>query len=392
MKKISLATSIFIALAAQAFAEPGQEGEKWVGGFGEYYSTDQEKSGFPNYLSDAKGLGAEFGFRFKPEWAARFEFSHLDVNASPLGRDASANRFGVDAMYFLPDDLLYVFGGVRHMHMVNSSNLVDFGLGKHWDINGKWKVITEVASYMDLDDGYNDLGLKLGVAYTFGESTPTLPKDSDKDGVNDTLDMCPNTVPGTRVDAKGCDIDEDKDGVLNSLDLCPNTPIGTTVDSNGCAVGSDEDKDGVIDAKDKCPNTPTTDKVDEVGCSVFMEKEVSQTLKLTFAQDSAVIVNHTKDFQAFADFMNRFPNTDTVIEGHASAPGTEDYNMMLSKKRADAVRELLITKYGIEAARITSVGYGETQLLDTANTDAAHAKNRRIMAKVSASKRVKVEK
>ncbi|MDP5030860.1 OmpA family protein, partial [Paraglaciecola sp.] len=205
-------------------------------------------------------------------------------------------------------------------------------------------------------------------------------------------DMCPNTAPGTQVDAKGCDIDQDKDGVLNSLDLCPNTPAGTKVNSNGCAIGADADGDGVADADDKCANTPITDKVDAVGCSVFMEEEVSQELKFTFANNSAVIVNHVSDLQAFADFMNRYPNTDTVIEGHASAPGEAAYNLQLSQKRADAVRKLLITKYGIDASRITAVGFGETQLLDTANTPAANAKNRRITAKVSASKRVKVEK
>ncbi|MDP5130130.1 MAG: OmpA family protein, partial [Paraglaciecola sp.] len=223
-------------------------------------------------------------------------------------------------------------------------------------------------------------------------SGPAKAKDSDNDGVNDTLDMCPNTAPGTQVDAKGCDIDQDKDGVLNSLDLCPNTPAGTKVNSNGCAIGADADGDGVADADDKCANTPITDKVDAVGCSVFMEEEVSQELKFTFANNSAVIVNHVSDLQAFADFMNRYPNTDTVIEGHASAPGEAAYNLQLSQKRADAVRKLLITKYGIDASRITAVGFGETQLLDTANTPAANAKNRRITAKVSASKRVKVEK
>lgn len=392
MKKISIATSILLALSTQVSADPGKEGDKWVAGFGEYFSTDQEITGFPNYISDAVGVGAEVGFRFKPEWAGRLEFSLLDINAGPEGKDRNGNRIGADVLYFLPDDLLYVFGGVKHIKLADNGVAVNIGLGKHWNFTEKFKLVTEIAAYNDVNNGDKDIGLKLGLAYNFGDTGPAKSKDSDNDGVVDGVDMCPNTAPGTQVDAKGCDIDEDKDGVLNSLDLCPNTPAGTKVNSDGCAIGADEDGDGVADSADKCPNTPITDKVDSVGCSIFMEEEVSQTLKLQFANNSAVIVNHSSDFESFADFMKRYPNTDTVIEGHASAPGEADYNMMLSQKRANAVRKLLITKYGINESRIKAVGFGETQLLDTAKTVAANAKNRRIVAKVTASKRVKVEK
>lgn len=391
MKKITLAASILLALSTQAFADEGKKGDAWVAGFVEAYSTDDELSGAPTFFSDGTNFGGEVGFRFAPQWAARVEYTHLSIDVAQ-GQEKSGNRWGIDGMYFLPDDLLYLFGGIKELKIDDSNAVFNIGLGKQWAATDKIKIITEIASYNDFDSGFTDIGLKLGIGYSFGESGPAKAKDSDNDGVNDTLDMCPNTAPGTQVDAKGCDIDQDKDGVLNSLDLCPNTPAGTKVNSNGCAIGADADGDGVADADDKCANTPITDKVDAVGCSVFMEEEVSQELKFTFANNSAVIVNHVSDLQAFADFMNRYPNTDTVIEGHASAPGEAAYNLQLSQKRADAVRKLLITKYGIDASRITAVGFGETQLLDTANTPAANAKNRRITAKVSASKRVKVEK
>jgi OmpA-OmpF porin, OOP family len=425
MKKISLATSILLALSMQVSAEPGKEGDKWIAGFAEYYSTDQEISGYPFYLSDGTGLGAEFGFRFKPEWAVRLEYSHLSINSNTAAgtKDQSGNRFGADALYFMFDDALYVFGGYKHFNLTGNADLLNIGVGKHWNLTEKFKVVTELAAYNDIDNGNKDIGVKLGLAYSLGESAPAQPKDSDNDGVNDTLDMCPNTPMGTQVDAKGCDIDADKDGVLNTLDLCPNTPIGTKVDSNGCnedvdgdgvlntldacpntpagtpvgakgcSLALDADEDGVIDSVDKCANTPITDKVDEVGCSIFMEQEVSQNLRINFGNNSSIISNpNNPDFQTFADFMNRYPNTDTVIEGHSSSLGNDDYNMTLSQKRADAVRKLLITKYGIDADRIKAVGHGETQLLDTANTPQAHALNRRITAKVTASKRVKVEK
>ena len=94
----------------------------------------------------------------------------------------------------------------------------------------------------------------------------------------------------------------------------------------------------------------------------------------------------------FAEFMARFPNTKAVIEGHTSAVGTESYNQSLSEQRAAAVRQLLVDQYQVGAERLTSVGYGETRLLDPSNTPEASRINRRIEAKVTAMEKVKVLK
>ena len=90
------------------------------------------------------------------------------------------------------------------------------------------------------------------------------PLDSDGDGVADYLDKCPNTPKGFQVDVTGCSIDSDGDGVPDSLDKCPNTPSGVLVDANGCSI--DSDGDGIPDNIDKCNNTPTGVKVDVNGC------------------------------------------------------------------------------------------------------------------------------
>jgi len=71
---------------------------------------------------------------------------------------------------------------------------------------------------------------------------PKPPEDTDKDGVIDTDDKCANTPSGTKVDAKGCEVEEDvvldadNDGVADTLDQCANTPAGATVDTTGCTV------------------------------------------------------------------------------------------------------------------------------------------------------------
>ena len=394
MKKIAIASSLLLAVTGYASAADAPKDDNWVGGFIEYYSTDKERSGFPTYFDNGQGLGIEAGFRFKPEWAVRLEISHLDLDTLPGGQDQTANRVGVDAMYFLADDLMYVFGGLKLLNLDESARVANVGLGKHWFINDKWRVITEVAGYHDFGEGYNDVSAKLGIAYSFGGSSASArTQDSDNDGVIDSQDQCSNTPAGTSVDAMGCNIDSDGDGVLNSMDECPDTAPGTAVGAKGCSLLLDTDQDGVLDDADKCADTPMTDKVDATGCSIFMEVEVESSLRVLFGNNSSVINNpNDSQFQDFADFMNRFPQTDTVIEGHSSAPGDASYNQMISEKRAAAVRQLLIEKYGIDGKRLRSVGYGETQLLDTANTREANKVNRRIAAKVSVSKREKVLK
>src|SRR5438093_1402780 len=104
------------------------------------------------------------------------------------------------------------------------------------------------------------------------------PQDSDKDGIPDKKDACPNTPLGATVDARGCPTDSDKDGVSDGLDKCPNTPAGTPVDTTGCPlprqVIRDSDGDGVPDDRDKCPNTPAGSKVDANGCIILFQPEI----------------------------------------------------------------------------------------------------------------------
>ncbi|OGR97305.1 MAG: hypothetical protein A2016_00200 [Elusimicrobia bacterium GWF2_62_30] len=90
------------------------------------------------------------------------------------------------------------------------------------------------------------------------------PRDADADGVNDVSDKCLNTSAGTAVDAVGCPLDADADGVNDVSDKCLNTSAGTAVDAAGCP--QDADADGVNDASDKCLNTSAGTAVDAAGC------------------------------------------------------------------------------------------------------------------------------
>jgi OOP family OmpA-OmpF porin len=377
------------------------------------------------YLDDGKALGGEVGFRFDPKWAIRFELSRLFLDMQGPNRPGFGDdgvMLGADAMYFLDNDLAYIFGGLREQSIEDNYRMVSYGVGKHWEVSDSVRVITEIAGYRDFGQAYNDYSAKLGLAYIFGQTdAAAVRKDTDKDGVYDAVDRCPDSPTGTLVDATGCGVDMDNDGVLNGTDQCPNTPAGiivsangceikdadkdgvvdindscpntlpgTKVNAKGCAVDLDKDGDGVLDSNDKCLETPISDKVDVGGCSILLEKEVSIELDVLFANNSSQIENaNANNIVEFVNFMKRYGNTNAVIEGHSSSVGRAEYNQFLSQKRANSVKKMLVTKYSIDASRLTAVGYGETQLKDSANTAEAHTANRRIEVKVTAKVKTK---
>jgi OOP family OmpA-OmpF porin len=108
-----------------------------------------------------------------------------------------------------------------------------------------------------------------GLTFTLGGAIEEEVRDSDRDGVPDKDDLCPNTPAGVIVDETGCPVDSDGDGVPDGIDACPNTPRGTTVDERGCPT--DSDNDGVPDGIDQCPNTPAGTQVDDKGCPIKVE-------------------------------------------------------------------------------------------------------------------------
>ena len=104
-------------------------------------------------------------------------------------------------------------------------------------------------------------------------------QDTDGDGIPDCKDACAGTDPGAEVDAQGCaagQYDADGDSIANYLDECPDTPKGIDVDGSGCAASErDSDDDGVTDDLDQCPGTGPWTFVDTAGCAIATEPAVA---------------------------------------------------------------------------------------------------------------------
>jgi OOP family OmpA-OmpF porin len=158
------------------------------------------------------------------------------------------------------------------------------------------------------------------------------------------------------------------------------TGAGGSVDSSAnVQVIQDSDKDGVFDDRDKCPDTPLGTKVNKDGCPFAVCKVI--TLDLKFAFDKAVInPDDYEQLKAVAVSMMDFDTATVLIEGHTDSKGTTAYNMKLSQRRADAVRNFLLKEHGITAARLTSKGLGEAKPVTSNDTEEGRARNRRVDA------------
>lgn len=80
--------------------------------------------------------------------------------------------------------------------------------------------------------------------------------------------------------------------------------------------------------------------------------------------------------EAQAAWFKTYPNTTAVVEGHADARGTREYNLALGKRRAHAAQRGLM-KHGVDAQRLKTVSYGKDRpFVPDATTEEAHAQNR----------------
>jgi OOP family OmpA-OmpF porin len=129
-------------------------------------------------------------------------------------------------------------------------------------------------------------------------------------------------------------------------------------------------------------------KVDKDGCPLEEKKpEIIEkgrtTLNVLFDFDKAMIKgDYSKDIEDLADLMKKYPDQlkKITIEGHTDSVGSADYNQKLSQRRADAVKAYLIEKGGIDADRLTAIGYGEDRPVASNATEEGRRKNRRVEA------------
>jgi len=123
----------------------------------------------------------------------------------------------------------------------------------------------------------------------------------------------------------------------------------------------------------------------------IVKDKPSIDLEITFDYNSANLSR--KSMNAVNELGKALSNPELkgsvfLVAGHTDAKGTDDYNQVLSEKRAETIKRFLLQKYGVAAENMVTVGYGKTQLKNTA--DPLAEENRRVqVVNMEASKEAK---
>ena len=205
--------------------------------------------------------------------------------------------------------------------------------------------------------------------------------DKDSDGLFDFIDACPE-MAGPK-ENNGCPWpDTDGDGILDKDDACP--LLKGPKANMGCPY-KDTDGDGLLDKDDDCPNT--AGPIENKGCPII-EVEIVEVLRtafdnLEFESGKDIILEVSKvALDELADVLIKKATWKLEISGHTDNIGGENFNLVLSKKRAEALKNYLIFK-GVDTNRLITFYFGETQPLIDNTTLEGRKKNRRVEMKIT---------
>lgn len=161
------------------------------------------------------------------------------------------------------------------------------------------------------------------------------------------------------------------------------TIIGAVVGGGaGAIIGHDMDKQAE-QIKNDIPGAKV-ERVDE-GIKVEFNE------KILFAFSKSDLGDSAKDnLNKLVAILNKYPNTNIEIQGHTDSRGTDEYNMALSLRRANAVRDYLASQ-GIAATRMTTRGFGESAPAYSNDTPEGMAQNRRVEFLITANDKMKAD-
>jgi len=295
--------------------------------------------GFGYFLSDHFSLDLEYD---------EFDGDFTDFNTVVPGATYdqwNLSTLGLVGRYYFGQNAWkpYVLGGVgstKHRSVLDEGHALSLSLGlglhgqfsKHVSgrVQAMWRQDYD-ASSLGPQDYFRDFIYSIGLNFDFGGRAAAAPAAT------------PPAPPPPAAAPPPPNPDLDGDGVPNERDKCPNTRPGAVVDLDGCEVESVISLEGVHFDFDKA----------------------------TLRPEAIVILNNA------AGLLTTQERVVVEVAGHTDSVGSEPYNQGLSERRANAVRDYLVSK-GIKASRLSARGYGEVQPVASNDTDAGRQANRRV--------------
>ncbi|MGE5383907.1 MAG: OmpA family protein [Omnitrophica WOR_2 bacterium] len=157
--------------------------------------------------------------------------------------------------------------------------------------------------------------------------------------------------------------------------------IGATVGGvAGAVIGRQMDKQAA-EMEKQVPGA----KVERVGEGIVVEFNG----KVLFGFDKSDLTPEaTQNLNSLTEILNKYPDTDIVIQGHTDNKGTDKYNQTLSERRAYTVSNYLAS-HNIASSRLKTIGYGESQPKYSNDTESGRAQNRRVEFLITANEKMK---
>ena len=397
-----VAGAVLALTGAAGWAEEGDLFDRapWtvtVGGGYVKFEGDEE-------VEDGGGLDLKLGYDFNPHWTLEGDFLYLpelqnrefDDDRFAIDDPIWASRLSLDLLFHLRntsdwhfDPFLAVGPGFFWFEEDLGSGKTEFSLsgggGLFIHFNDRWSVRAEARTGIAGGDTEAKLVIEAGLTYRIGAGIPPAYRveggdlDSDGDGLLDSQERDLGTDPYNP--------DTDGDGLTDGeeVNLYRTDPLNPDSDWDGLkdgeeiityktdALDQDTDDGGVADGHEVIEdNTDPLNPLDDL---------LKYTLRIEFDYDKADIrPGDYEDLDIIVKVLQRDPGATARIEGHADKrrTSTREYNLRLSKRRADAVADYITTIGGIGADRLTTAGYGFDRPLAPNDTEENMQLNRRV--------------
>jgi OOP family OmpA-OmpF porin len=299
------------------------------------------------------GLG--IGKHLNEKWSLELNANTATLDAAP-GRDVDFNAVSLDLLRVFARDRAvspYITVGLGSMETDltpggnNSDFIAQAGVGLMWHLwqndsgTRTFSLRPEVKVRRDdvgREGHENDYLALLGFQFSFGSPQAAAPPPPVAAAPAPSPARAPTPPPP---------VDSDGDGILDPADRCPGTARGVAVDADGCPRKGSITLEGV-----------------------------------TFEVNSAQLTDGSRPTLArVAADLVKYPGLRIEVQGHTDSSGADAYNMKLSEKRAQAVREYLVAQ-GVPARQVEARGYGETQPIADNDTAEGRTRNRRVVMAV----------
>ena len=280
------------------------------------------------------------GYQTSEKWGVEFEYTDLDTETK-LSLPLSVDLWSVNSIYRpyprSTNSVFWKMGLGRYGNVIDDETVGRFGVGYDFATSDNFSWIIGADTTLN-SGGEADLIGYAGISYFFGQASSK-----------------PIPIPKE-----------------------PPIPV--------IAKPKDSDMDSVVDRDDQCKTTPAGAKVDATGCRIILTEDVSIELQVQFANDSDVITDeYRQEIEMVASFMQQYPDTTVVVEGHTDDRGPAKYNQQLSQKRATAVMQYLVDNFSVASDRISAIGKGESYPVADNNTTVGRKTNRRVQAEIKTS-------